>query len=400
MTENLRDLLRQRAAESGGAPPGLTEGALAKARSLGRRRFAAGAVGAVAGVAVAGMALAALIAPDEGAYTPPTEETATPAPTTEPPPPDESTGAAAANCDDGGMRPSEWDDRGFSWPDLDRSDAPAPPETIPDRLYFYVSEMHHPRTELLEGDAAEAIDGGEHDPAHRLAPNGARALVSAPESDGKRCEWSYLDLTDPDAEPVAAFTADPSCPPSWSPDANRVVIAEPATVQDPESYVFDLTTGERTPLPEGVGCSPVWTPDGRHLVGEGAAVRPDGSGRIELEGLAAWSDAPGVLGLESVSSDLSRACLFVHETDTEGKEFDLCGKYIDTATGAELELPVEAESHHVVFLTDGSMLLTGMSGADATLYLVGPAGAIVDQRPLPWTGPLVEWLRLVGRPAE
>ncbi|WP_026922183.1 hypothetical protein [Glycomyces arizonensis] len=397
MSETFRDLLRRRAADAGGAPGGLTEGALSKAEAIGRRRLAAAAAGAVCGMAIAGVAVAALIAPDGSAPAPPAvERTTIDAPTPDEPTPAEPTGAMPEAPDCGGMRPSEWDERGFTWPDLEPSETPVP-EAIPQRLYFLVGEMHSPYTALLEGDVVTSLNGGEGDALLEPAPNGERALISGTGASGSWCEWSYADLTEPDAEPLAAFTADPECPPSWSPDSNRVVIAEPASTEDAESYVFDLTTGERLPLPEGVGCSPVWTPDGQYLVGEGSAVRPDGSGRIDLPGLARWTRDPDVRGLESVSADLSRACLFIQEKDNADiRSFDRCGKYIDTATGDELELPVDEAIGQVVFLPDGSMLVTGMTGASATLYLVDEAGDVADQRPLPWTEDTVEWLKLLG----
>ncbi|GAB3231867.1 hypothetical protein GCM10027447_27290 [Glycomyces halotolerans] len=386
MSEPFGDVLRRRAAEGGGASAGLTEGALHRARRIGRRRLAAGTLGAVTGIALAGMAAAALVLPDEGTFVPPAGETTAPAeaPTTD-----------GDGC--GAMRPSEWDEHGFSWPGLEPSGSQAALEALPERLYFRVGLMHPgPYTALLEGGAATSLDGGEPSGYYSVAPDGRRALLSGSEAEGESCGWSLVDLSEPDAAPVATFTVDWSCPPSWAPDSDRVVITEPESVGDPESYVFDLVTGERVPLPAGVGCSPLWTPDGRYLVGEGAAVRPDGSERVELPGIAAWDDDPTVLGLGSVSADLSSACLHVDETAGDGRPFDHCGRYVDTATGAELELPVEEETQDVVFLPDGAMLVAAMSEAGSTLYFVDAAGEVTEQRRLPWTASDIEWIRLVG----
>ncbi|WP_026930601.1 hypothetical protein [Glycomyces tenuis] len=65
MPDSLRELLRQRASEAGVPAGDLTAGAIKRSRAIGRRRLAAGTIGAVAGLAVTGMAAAALSMPGE-----------------------------------------------------------------------------------------------------------------------------------------------------------------------------------------------------------------------------------------------------------------------------------------------------------------------------------------------
>jgi hypothetical protein len=60
-----------------------------------------------------------------------------------------------------------------------------------------------------------------------------------------------------------------------------------------------------------------------------------------------------------------------------------CDVYVDTATGAELELPVGGDQRQVVFLADGMMLILSHDGDTATQYLVSAEGDVVDQRVLP-----------------
>ncbi|MEV3937042.1 hypothetical protein AB0K52_13830 [Glycomyces sp. NPDC049804] len=371
MPDSIREVL-QGIAEGGAPERDLAAGAYRKARSMARRRLAV-AVAVVAGLAAAGGATAALVDRDRAEELPPADgptasETATPS---DPETTATETGAACSV-------PEGWSGWG---PSGSMGDLTA----IPDGLVFEVSQddiSSEPTFFRFEGEEGnEVLRDGEY----HMAPDGNRFAVGGAEA----CAGSLASLTGDNLDELGVFTV--QCAPSWSPDSDRVVL-NLADAESTGAYLLDVATGEvSTDLPEEVGCSPRWSADGEYLVSSdgSVAMRPDGSGRVELEGAAAWSGDDGFTGLSSISADLSRACLQYDDEGTAAAGHTRaarCDRYVDTATGEVLDLPVDAGQPNAVFLADGSMIVCDDRYGEIVVTLVDADGTVLDTRTLPGQG--------------
>lgn len=372
MPDSLRDLLRQRAAESGGPSAGLTEGSLHKARGIARRRFAAVAAGAAAGLAIAGMAAGAIILPDDGTA-PPAEE-----PTTDEPA-DPTTAATyepdeeAADCG----RPSE------DWSGWGDSDSIGPMTELPQALFVEFEWTGERMSEVWRYE-----DGGSDSviAAQSLfpAPDGDRYVIAA------ECASTIgpIDAIDDTGALIDLGVDSLYCAPVWSPDSNSVVLTVPSPEYD-ERYVLDVATGGQTELPEEVSCQPRWSGDGEYLVSTDGAVamRPDGTGRTDLAGVE--TEEGEFASLSSVSADLDRACFQIDtgESASSGHVDPVrCDRYVDTATGAELDLPGGADGAQVVFLADGGMIIGELTDEGVEVSLFDDEGQLLDDRVLDHRG--------------
>jgi hypothetical protein len=372
MPDSIREVLQGIAGD--GAPErDLAAGAYRKARSMARRRLAAVAVAAIAGLAMAGGATAALVDRDRADELPPTGDptvsgTATPSdPETTP----TETGSACGVPED--------------WSGWGPSGSMGELTAIPDGLVFEVSQddvSSQPTFFRFEGEeGSEVLRDGEY----HMAPDGNRFAVGGAEE----CAGSLASLTGDKIDELGVFTV--QCAPSWSPDSDRVVL-NLADAESTGAYLLDVATGEAvSDLPEEVGCSPRWSADGEYLVSSdgSVAMRPDGSGRVELAGAAVWSADDGFTGLSSISADLSRACLQYDDGETGAAGHTRaarCDRYVDTATGEVLDLPVDAERPNAVFLADGSMIVCDDRYGQIVLTLVDADGTVLDTRTLPGQG--------------
>lgn len=364
MPDSLRDLLRQRAAESGGPAAGLAEGSLRKARGIARRRFAAVAVGAAAGLAIAGMAAGSLILPDDTA---PPADGPTSAATDEPD--EDSTTDETADCGRPGEGWSGWGD----------SDSIGPMTELPEALYVHFGWEGGPLTQTWRYDDEGSDYVIESEGASILgAPDGNRYLVMS------LCgSWfQMLDESSPDLEDVGVDYM--YCDPVWSPDSNSVVLTTPTPEYD-DRYLLDLATGEQTDLPEEVSCQPRWSGDGEYLVSSdgSVAMRPDGTGRTELT--PASTGEGQVASLSSISADLTRACFQIDDDEDAAAghiSARRCDRYVDTSTGDELSLPGGAEGSQVVFLADGAMIVSELTGEGVEISLFDGGGRLLDERVL------------------
>jgi len=381
MPDSIRELLQGIAGDEPGPSQDLAAGAFKRARDITRRRYAAGAIGVVIALALAGMGTASLLNPDEG-----------------PGPADDPTTAAESPTDE-----DETDDQtDFSsegcaglgdWTGWGSSNSAAELTELPTDLYFAVQQdgaESFPAIYRYEGDAAESLLD-DPDDSYFMAPDGNRFAIGSPSGD---CS-SLATMTGDKVDDVGVYTM--YCKPSWSPDSDRVVL----NAADPElhaAYLVDFTTGELTDVPEEVGCSPRWSADGEYLVSADGtvAMRPDGTGRTELAGAAAWTEDEEFTGLASVSADLSRACLQFDDAETAQSGHataNRCDRYVDTETGDELDLPVEVQNPQVVFLADGSMIVVDDQYGTIVVSLVGADGSVLDERELPAQGSGGSFLR-------
>lgn len=374
MPDSIRELLQGIAVGEAGPSQDLAAGARRRARRIGRRRFAAGAVAAVCGLVLAGVATVAAVG--GGVAAPPAGDPAA------------SQGVEDTEAEKAPEGSCGMPDRWLGW------DAPEAVSTtleaLPNVLYFEVYEEEESLSSI------HRFEGGKHttvlDPAYdyTLAPNGERYTVV----NGQECGGTVVSFAEAD---VLELAIDEECPPSWSPDSNRVVLSAP---EAGSGHLLDVSTGEITELPGKFSCSPRWTPDGKYLVsGDGAyAARPDGSGEIVFESAEWWTGDLPFTGLSSISADLTRACFQYDDTDADTAlpsrvEANRCDRYVDLTTGEELELPVETERAQVVFLADGSMIVVDdRSGtaeqADTILVsLFDPEGNTLGERSLEGFGP-------------
>lgn len=370
MHDSLRDLLRRRAAEAGGASPDLAERSLRRARVIARRRIAAAASAAVAFVAIAGTAASALVLPDD---TVPSAEDPI---TTVPDEPDDATTSAesAAEC---GRPSADWS----GWGD---SDSMGPLTELPESLYAQLDWSGGSLTQVWRydrGDSDYFVEGSDFVIEHEIgsisaAPDGNRYIISM------ECS-SWIGTVDESGDSIEDLGIDSLfCDPVWSPDSNSVAVTVPSPEYD-ERYLLDVATGEQTDLPDEVSCEPRWSGDGEYLVrSDGTfAIRPDGSGRTELQ--APSTDEGELASLSSISADLERAC-FQIDTDADAGSGHVdpirCDRYVDTETGAELELPLEAEGAQVVFLADGGMIISELTDQGIELALFDADGQNLDSR--------------------
>ncbi|WP_051704625.1 hypothetical protein [Glycomyces sp. NRRL B-16210] len=381
MPDSIRELLQGIAGDEPGPSADLAAGAFKRARTIGRRRMAAAVVGAVTALALASVGAAALIDPDAAPEPAPAVTSATDASPTDvssPSEPVETTAESSApetdSTDHGCGSLDGWDGWGAS-------EASAPLQSLPEVLYFEVRDdgMDSPSIVRFDDDGHEyVLDGND---GYALAPNGDRYATSA----GGECAMFLATLGGTGAEVPELGTFGPRCEPYWSPDSNRVVLNAPADDEGEGGFLLDVTTGESFALPAEVGCSPRWSADGEYLVSAdlSVAMRPDGSGRVALGGV--WTDAEDFTGLSAISADLGRACLQMDESPVPPDPADAnrCDLYVDLRTGVELELPVATQSAQVVFLEDGSMIVTDDQYGTVVVSLVGEDGTVLDERTLP-----------------
>jgi hypothetical protein len=379
MPESIRSLLHDIGDDDQGPSRDLALGAMRRARSIGRRRFAAGAIGAVTALALAGAGTAGLIG-DRG--------------TDGPPPGDPTTGEDTETIEEDpsewigcGARPQDWPEgvafpaRGDSGTERDLEGA------LPYRMIYRVlhDEFGQSAWQFTDAGEIEGLDIGEGDFEYHVAPDGNR-VIAVDRADG--CGAAYIEIgVDSNFESPVQFSVEPvHCPIAWSQDSDKLLFTEPTVYEDAKTYVADLRTGELTVLAEMQGdgfCAGEWLADSERIwVGRTRILNLDGTVAQELPALEAsletenWLDA-------GISADGGEAC-FDEFDDGAGDSFGrFCDVYVDTATGQELTLPVEGENRQVTFLYDGSMLILSHADGVATQYLVDAEGDVVDQRELP-----------------
>ncbi|THV38570.1 hypothetical protein [Glycomyces buryatensis] len=368
MPDSLRELLQRLAAEGGTPPQDLTAGAMKKARVIGRRRMAAGALGAVAGLALTGIAAAALITPGDDSPPPPTNRETTEAPTNSP---TDDENEAEGDC---GRPSTDWTGWGDSASTMELTE-------LPEALYLELTWSDGTLTQVHRyagGDSEYVLEGESM--GFSVAPDGNRYATTP------MCGMAIATI----GENAAAITGlgidSLFCSPTWAPDSNSVAITVPSPEYD-EGYLLDLATGEQTDLPEEVSCSPRWSAGGEYLVnGEGTvAMRTDGSDRTELAGASTWTSDETFSGLSAISADLGRACLQFDDAELASSgHIDpwRCDRLVDTASGDAIGLPVDTQENQVVFLADGGMIVSGRSGEDITVSLMDADMSLLDSRTL------------------
>lgn len=399
MPESIRTLLHDIGGDGPGPSRDLAAGALHRARSIGRRRFAAGAIGAVTALALAGAGTAGLINGRDAERTPPAGD-----PTTVE---DSTTGESTENTIeqptmeldaegvDGdeeittecGLRPQDWADRGFEFPAMDGSFTIRTLDEIPPNpIYLLADSADGPGSWRINDDgSAQSIDaGGEYE--YHVAPD-ANRVIAVNRGDG--CGAAYVEIGYDSANPnLSAFSVEPvHCPIRWSPDSDKVLFNEPVGFEDPKGYMLNVATGELTEVAQEVSCGGgVWLPDSEHVWAGGSVMRPDGSDAVPVPGLA-----DGEVGGDEMwwptgmSADRGEFCAQEYlEEEGDVKDPWKCDFYVDAETGEPLELPVSGDGdEHVVFLDDGQMLILVEDAGVKTQYLVDPDGNVVDERELP-----------------
>jgi hypothetical protein len=370
--ESIRSLLHDIADDGSQPSRDLASGAYKRARTITRRRFAIGAVSVVTALALGGAGTAGLLGRDDEALPSPADPTTTQEETTE----EETDEGLTCN-----VSVEDWEGLDFSFQPRGESEAPATLTEIPDEtLWRGVDGDVESATLMLSGDESSVIDVGDY--LYYPAPDGDRTIGAYKPSG---CGDVYMELHDAGAEAAPVFSMDTvACPITWSPDSNKVVFSESAGER---SYVLDVSTGELFDLPEELYCTAKWLPDSERLWdNQGNVVAYDGSGTEQVAVIEDDPEEGGYYIGSGVSADLGEACIHETEGDSPGWR---CDRYFDLETGEEIDLPVvggpvDGEVRQVEFLEDGSMLIFNQIGStEATLYLVGPDGELVDELELP-----------------
>lgn len=280
MPESIRTLLHDIGDDDPGPSRDLAAGAIGKARAIGRRRFAAGAVGAATALALAGAGTAGLIN-DRNSETLPAGDD----PTTVEEPTDPATETEAlAEC---GVRPQDWADAGYSFPALGGSSTVRELDAIPENpLYRLIDPESEGKTSwriLADGEATGLDTEGGFE--YHVAPD-ANRVIAVDRANG--CGAVYMEIGfDSAIEDVPFLSVETvHCPISWSPDSDKVLFTEPVGFEDSKSYMLNVSTGELTELPEELYCGGVWLPDSEHVWISDTVMRPDGSDAVQLPGLA------------------------------------------------------------------------------------------------------------------
>lgn len=383
MPESIRTLLHDIGGDDPGPSRDLAAGAVNRARSIGRRRFAAGAIGAVTALALAGAGTAGLIGDRDGDGAPPAGD-----PTTveEPSPEEDSDDVDGAEeiTTECGMRPQDWADQGFEFPAMDGSGTLRTLDEIPENPIYRLTDAEAgPSSWWIFADGtAEGIDaGGEYE--YHVAPDSNR-VIAVNRADG--CGAAYVEIGYDSANPnLAAFSVEPvHCPIRWSPDSDKVLFTEPVGFEDPKSYMLNVATGEITEVAEELYCGGVWLPDSEHVWTGDTVMRPDGSDAVELPGLARDVEGDDLWWPTGIAADRGEVCIQEYRAEQGDIDAWKCEYYVDAETGEPLELPVSGDGdEQVVFLDDGKMLILVEDGGTTTQYLVGQDGNIIDERELP-----------------
>jgi len=375
MPESIRSLLHDIGDDHAEPERDLAAGAYRKARTMTRKRIAAGAATVAAALAIAGTGTAAWLGDARDPGPGPAEQTTTESP--------EETTTSEGEPDEGSsctVSVEDWDGLDFAFPARGDSETAGPLTELPDGMLFRgINADEVEGTFAVVDGTAQALDA-EGDYFFQPAPDGSRAIAVS------RADWcggTYMELGDSDLEALPVFSMDTvACPITWSPDSNRVIFTEMGGTAGARSYVLDVSTGELTDLPEKLYCTAQWLPDGEHLWdGKDTVMRYDGTDPVQVEPL---SDSEPLLAA-GMSADMGEACLHMSEGDGVGWR---CDEYIDMATGEQLELPVvgaagEGETRQVEFLEDGSMIIVEQTESEATAYLVGTGGELLDEMALP-----------------
>jgi hypothetical protein len=377
MPESIRTLLHDIGDDDAGPSRDLAAGARNRARAIGRRRFAAGALGVVTALALAGAGTAGLIDARGAEDVPAGDPTETPSAV------EESTDTAEAEdlsttC---GLRPQDWPDMDFEFPVLGESGTAEHLVELPENPIYRLTDSEAGMTSwwIFADGSAEGIDteGGYE---YHLAPDSNRAFA-VNRADG--CGAAYVENGfDSSIEDMPVFSVEPvHCPIEWSPTSDKVLFTEPVGFPDSKSYMLDFVTGELTELPEELYCGGLWLPDSEHVLVGDTVMRPDGSEAVQLPALVDGEDAWRPTG---VSADRGEICV-QEDGEAEGDTHAWrCDRYIDAESGEPLELPVSGDGdEHVVFLDEGSMLILVEDAGTKTQYLVDPAGNVVDEQELP-----------------
>ncbi|WP_112139410.1 hypothetical protein [Glycomyces dulcitolivorans] len=380
MPESIRSLLHDIADDGSQPSRDLAAGAYKRARTITRRRFAIGAVSVVTALALGGAGTAGLLDRDDEALPSPADPTTTA----------EGVETTEEETDEGsgcGVRPQDWDDQGFTFPALDDSGTERDMEgELPNPMnYRLVNQEDGESTwRLYEDDRTEALDI-EGDYVYNVAPDGNRVAAI---NRGDLCSGAYMEIGfDSSQEAIPVLTVEPvHCPTVWSQDSDKLLFTEPTVYEDAKTYVLNVSTGELTVLAEMQGdmfCAGEWMPDSERIwSGSDLIWNLDGTVDRELPALADLVANQNLLGA-GISADGGEACfddLGEAEGDSSGR---FCDVYVDTATGEELDLPVEGENRQVVFLYDGTMLILSHADGVATQFLVDADGNVVDERELP-----------------
>jgi hypothetical protein len=381
--DSIRELLQGIAGDEPGPSRDLATGALKRARVIGRRRAAA--IAAVTGLALASVATAAVINGGADAAPPPADDPTrveVPVQETTTPPKETEEGDEAFDC---GARPDDGEGLEFAFQARGDSDSAAVLTAIPDRLLVQDAnaEIGVTTAEVVGQDSSRL--GGEDDYRFYPAPDGDRVLAVDREAG---CSAVYTEIGEPDFAALPVLPVETrQCPIAWSPDSNKVLFTEPVSYADAKTYMLDVSTGELVMLADGQGdmfCTGVWLPDSEHVwSGRTTVLALDGTVAMELPGLADTREGEDWLDA-GISADGGEACFQRREEwDGEATTGQYCDHYVDTGTGAELDLPVDGEERQVVFLPGGSMLILVSDERPETVHLVGPDGEVVEERVLP-----------------
>ncbi|MEV4654599.1 hypothetical protein [Micromonospora sp. NPDC049301] len=213
--------------------------------------------------------------------------------------------------------------------------------------------------------------------------------------DGRRVAWveseGTLVVADADGSDRQEMRSDvaSSCTPVWSPDGRHLLFIEAKSAGEPGRHgVLDTRSDKRTVAwwtEQPPGCHALWSADGRTIamaVDIGVTLyATDGTKKRVVPGfsLDGWRSHD----IASLSSDGSRIALLRRAPGEESGDIARelwANAVLDTRSGRQVTLPLGGRTlRQVYFQTDGSMVVRVQAGSGYAVLLVDEDGKKISE---------------------
>ena len=211
-------------------------------------------------------------------------------------------------------------------------------------------------------------------------------------------EQGHLFVADSAGGQVRALVADEvlvvtGFEPSWSPDSRRLLVGRSLGDGGVELGVVEVSSGSFTPLAHQVeAIHPLWSVDGSGLGfatgtcevgvadadgGNAALVPVVGDVDVSVNPLGRRSCDPFSLSADGVLMAVNQRA--GDEPDGDIGRDGVANAVVDTATGAQVSVPVVGQVSAVLFLADGAALVRSTDVGVTSLTLLNPDLTVANQ---------------------